>query len=175
MREWCVHANGSRGGDGEHEYWPARKWLNSASRQLNPRLQPNLQLKPATVYLDCNSVRLSCNPTCLGCSSHRCRRAAAARNAAVPGGECATARLFAVMVATGTHEKTELHRRLADAQLLLFSTAARSMARDEPIKGVKSRILNGARHYGFIYGSPLTIEIAGGSCVYFDAIFLRGA
>ena len=51
VREWCVHANGSRGGYGEHEYSPARKWLNSAPQQLE-MLQ----------YREVSAPRLVCSP-----------------------------------------------------------------------------------------------------------------
>ena len=36
VREWCMHANGSRGGEqhGEHEYSAATRWLNSAPQRL---------------------------------------------------------------------------------------------------------------------------------------------
>ena len=49
------------------------------------------------MYLGCNSVHLGCNLTCPGCSPIvQARRTQLDMNAAVPRGECATARLLAV-------------------------------------------------------------------------------
>ena len=48
------------------------------------------------MYLGCNSVHLGCNLTCPGCSPIVQARRTQLDDAAVPRGECATARLLAV-------------------------------------------------------------------------------